>query len=611
MGYTQFITTAYILKMLSDKERFECFLVSKHIKQSKVLLPGIKLIFKFILDEHVRQLESGIGFTLETDRMTQRALYVGADIREISSNSPHAKVLRGLQSAESIVLKSRTISEFIEAIPREFNPWFSAIEKLWSKATALVNRDLQSWKKTDVRTLQVFSSLLMLLNIKSRLFGFIRHDQAWRKSTKAKKEAFWNKEFLRCFLGYRVAAAYLWNSFRNMYTPKSPVDEILAVGDWNKLDDMFRGVADGIVAEVDELLGNLMENSFLRSRKYNPRELNLMMKDAELKRGQKLYDRLDECFLWYDIELLDTAGRKLFTGVSTFVNILSGAVATKRNHSDNTPIEVRRLLHPGGTEANDISYAVLIPMYTNMADYSGWVVSLFCATDHSGFGNAMRRYAEDAIFQFSEDISIRDIHVRMDRFRAYLKHKLKQRLEKGVLSYLTPTEKEILYYSESINVGIDLSAIVMELFMVVYFIEKGYNVKWQYRDDAVLQKYEIDVLAYNRNTVQIIECSRHLPVNEKGIRKILREIRKKRDLIEQSEFSRKEVILRYITIKDITREPFLKTARTFKQEGIEVEDISCILERSQHRNKPLRELLWQLDHLRDRSAVRSTARFSS
>lgn len=608
MGHTQFIATAYILKMLSDERRFEKFLIGNHAKESKKMLKGVKLLFGFVLDEHIRHIESGNGFTLKTDRMTQRALYVGADIREISSNSHRAKVLRSLRSSESLVVKSKTLSEYFAAISTEFKPWFIAIEKLWSKATAIVNPELNSWKKTDVRTLQIFSSLLMLLNIKNRLLGFMRYEQRWRKLAKGGKKNLWGKEFAESFFGYKVAAAYLWDSFQNRYTPQVPVKEILAAGDWGDLDYMYREVADGIVAKADGILGSSRENSFHRTRKYNPIELKLMMKEAEFKNGRKLYDILDESLLWYDIELLDTAGRKLFTGVSTFVNLLVGAVTTKRNHSDNAPIEVRRILHPGGTGSNNISYAVLIPMYSNMADYSGWVVSLFCATDYSGFGNAMRKFAEDAILQFSRDIIIKDIDVDMDQFRAYLKYRLKQRSRKGVWGYLTPTERETLYYSESIDIGIDLSAIVMELFMGAHLAETGYNVKWQYRDKAVLQKFEIDVLAYNRDTVQIIECSRHLPINERGIQKKLKEFMKKRELIEKSNFSRRKIILRYITVKDITRAPFLATARVFKKEGIDVEDIAHVLEKSQHRKKPLRELLWQIDHLRDHSSVRFTAR---
>jgi len=82
-------------------------------------------------------------------------------------------------------------------------------------------------------------------------------------------------------------------------------------------------------------------------------------------------------------------------------------------------------------------------------------------------------------------------------------------------------DKRILYFAESIGVGIDLSAFVMELFMTVNLMEKGFEVKWQYRDKSVIERYEIDVLAYNDKSVQIIECSRHLPINKRSIEKML------------------------------------------------------------------------------------------
>jgi hypothetical protein len=95
MGYTEFIVTGCILETLSYERKFDDFLKSNHINKTRNLLHGLKLIAGFVLDEHIRQLETGQGFYLETDRMTRRALFVGADIREISSNSPRTQNFRG------------------------------------------------------------------------------------------------------------------------------------------------------------------------------------------------------------------------------------------------------------------------------------------------------------------------------------------------------------------------------------------------------------------------------------------------------------------------------------------------------------------------------------
>ena len=103
--------------------------------------------------------------------------------------------------------------------------------------------------------------------------------------------------------------------------------------------------------------------------------------------------------------------------------------------------------------------------------------------------------------------------------------------------------------------------------------------------------------------VQIIECSRHLPINSEGIAEKIQELRRKRKYIKNSDFKRKRITLRYITTKNLDNERFKQTAVSFRKAGISIENIYQILEKSQHKTKPLQNLLSQLDFLRMQTEI--------
>lgn len=590
---------ALAIKELADANKFRAFLKEKSISR-RGLLPGMKLLFENLLEDQLLQVRFGAGFTVDDDRITHRALHNGVPIERVRSNSSLAKLIRGLKRARDKVCKETSIPDFHAAISEELSPWFEAIEELFSTLTEIWGTECKHLDKQEVRNLHAFSWFLRFLNISQRL-GLPLKDSPIGKERLKRCEARRNRNRLdKCVVGWKTSAAFLWSTLEGVTLPNAPVKLVLQCDSWEDLDNSFRPVADGPVAEADRILGSHMGAIFLATSGCRPKSLESLMVEYDMTKKDERRVLLDHSFLWYDFEILDGAHPKIFPGVSTFINLLLGTVFQKKYLDRTDSIEVRRILHPSmlGAEKYDISYAILVPSFSTVADYSGWLLSLYCCNNYSGFSGGMRAQAESFIKANKEHLAVDDITINLDEFRKYLTTKVKERLESPFGGYLSQSERESINLRESIELGTDMSAVIIELFVAVTMAEDGYDIRWQYKNADVIGNREIDVLATRDTEVQIIECSRHFPLNTAGIKKIVRELKRKEKLIGNSSFHRQKTKLRYITTKDLDSEPFKSAAQEFRKEGISAENMDGLLKQYQHKTKPIQELLWRIESLR-------------
>lgn len=633
------IVGTHAIEALSDAAAFNAFLKENSITK-RGLLPGMKMLFENLIDDQMLQIQIGADFAFESDRITQRALHKGVPIEQVMSNVSLAKLLRGLKETRRKVMRENSVPDFHITISDELSPWLEAVKHLFENHTEIERRECQDLDKESVLNLFAYSWYLRFLDIRQHLRGYlverIREDldeltedfetpqlegaqkekmkeldpQLEKKRKKEIEKE--RKKYDKCVSGWRTCTAYLWSQLKGPLLPDTPVDSILQCDSWEDLDDLFRPIADGHVAEVDRRLGTGTGDVFCRVSEFRPRNLDSLMieYDKTLKDNLKLC--LDHSFLWYDFEILDGAHPKIFPGVATFTNLLVGSVHMKEQYNRINPIEIRRILHPAGyhfykedeaemkREKHDVGYAILVPSYSTMADYSGWLVSLDCCNDYSGFAGGMRKSAERFIDLHEKNLAIEDILISRNDFRRYLKSNILDRHEKP-FSRLSESEWDSIRLEESIELGTELSAVIIELFMATTMAEAGFVIHWQYKNTDVVGDKEIDILAVKGKEVQIIECSRHFPINtERIIRKIGR-MRRKRKYIENSDFRRKRITLRYITTKNLDDERFKQAAEAFRKAGISTENIYQIIEDSQHRTEPLQNLLSKIDFLRMRT----------
>ncbi len=594
------------LELIADSIRFREFL-KKFSINNKNILQGIKLALGMIIDYQIYEAERGTSFNLESDMITHRAAFLGLDIRNVRTNSQRAKVLRGLRIAEEQTLSENTIPDLQAAISENFKFWIEGVNHLFKNHVTIYSESCKTMQKKDVRTLQTFSWLVRFLNVKQHVHRYLKIHDYFDKKGKSEKQRI---SFEKAFLGYKTSISYLWHSLASSFLPDAPVDVILNTKTWDELDELFDAFVAGPIGAADEQLGDSSCRALEIITDYDNKHLESMMIEIDLLKDEEKDIILDHSFLWYDIEVLDTAGSKLFTGVPTFITQLLGSLFLKKVHDLDDPIQVRRILHPLGPSANDVSYAILIPMFGTFSDMSGWLVNLDCCNDSSGFARSLKSEADGIISINESEIAFEEILIEKDYFRKYLQKKIEEKADGEIFTRLTPSEQERIDLRKSIEISTDLSAVIMELFIAVILAERKYTVHWQFTHGEIVGEKEIDVIAYNDREVQIIECSRTMPLNEKKVAELIRELKRKKTLVTKSEFKRKKVLLRYITSKDIDSEPFKKSAQALQREGISVENIHSIMQKTTHHTKPLEELLRQIVELQQPPHSRQTHRKS-
>ena len=505
------------MESLANALDFDEFL-KKHSIRKKPLLQGMKLIFENLMENVAIQIQTNSAFTLSTDRTTERALYHGIPVGSLRSNSSLAKLLRGLEKVRKEVYKETSVPDFHITLSEQLSPLFKSNKWLIKNHTKILPVECHDFEDLMVG-LENDDNLSpeekKLLNRISR-YGKIENTSPEYKKHIEREEREKEKErkkFEKKFLGWKVCTAYLWSRLEGKSLPDAPIDDVLSCESWEELDELYRPVANTIITKVDKRLGTGFGDVFTLTSEYRPRLLNSLMVEynKELDEDRKLI--LDHSFLWYDFEILDGAHPKIFPGVSTFTNLLIGTASMERILKRKGPVEVRRILHPAGTHTyssggkkkkraiHDVSYALLVPMYSNMADYSGWLVSLHCCSDYSGFSSGMMRFAEHFIKQNESYISVQDIIIPLDEFRDYLDVKLQERYESRFGGRLSESEWESITLKEFAELGLDMSAVIIELFMAISLAEANYRIRWQYRNTDIIGDKEIDVLAFKDNEV--------------------------------------------------------------------------------------------------------------
>ena len=590
IGIGSIISGTFALETLSDAQLFRNFLKQESISK-RGLLPGMKLLFTSLVDDLKRQSRLGGIFNLDEDQVTYRALHQGIPLNKVRSNSSLAKLLRGLERSKENVLKETTLPDFQAALSEEFSSWFKAVRELFDNHVVVEWGKFKKLEKEEVQNLHAYSWYLRFLDIRMHLklalakweidivstsdnLGEIypeikeldtksrdKLEKAIIRSKKLEEDRRNKREKERkkldpCVSGWKVATAYLWASLKSDLLQEIPTKIILQCESWDDLDNLSKVVIDDYVNKVDESLETRRGVVFSKSSDCMPIILeSYMVEYDDTQQVNPMFD-LDQCFLWYPFEILDGAHTKIFPGVSTFTNLLLGTVMMKRNFEWSESIEVRRILHPAGDyfykedgirkvrEKYDISYAVLVPTFGSIGDYSGWLMNLDCCNDHTGFSGGMREQAEALIETLSEDISIEEHIVDIDEFRKYLRMKVQERYESPYGSSLSESEWETIKLERSIGLGTEMSATIIELFVAVSMAEAGFDIQWQYRNTNVIGDKEIDILAIKDDEIHIIECSRHFPNNSSGIDKIVKELHRKKKLIQNSDLNHDRIVMR-------------------------------------------------------------------
>jgi len=323
---------------------------------------------------------------------------------------------------------------------------------------------------------------------------------------------------------------------------RSPRPEV-----WSALNGFYRPIQEQIVTPRENVLNVTLGITHLLVLKgYSKKMLKDLLDSGKVTDADYLVknDRnsikkqLAFRMLWYDANVLDPQS-VVFNGVPAFASTLLGSVELARAFRNSEPIKVIIFKHQAGFENQfDYSFAIFVPANTSMgiSDYSGWLIFFDCATDHSGFGGSLLRFAQTVlhIAQGIGPVSVSNITVDRELFKEYLK-------EHSVSSVFDLMIKEGT--GGTMEIG-SFSAVLGELDdflgkakgkLLEHTVYNWLRTSNQYNKTACdiwVNGEQIDCIAENGETVSLFECK--VNIHKDNINGTLNQIKRKLQSLSES-----------------------------------------------------------------------------
>lgn len=286
----------------------------------------------------------------------------------------------------------------------------------------------------------------------------------------------------------------------------------------NTIDCFFRKILDEIIEPLEKNKNTKLafDTFFLFNKKMTKDIFKIFLK----KINPKLTDNniIDELFLWYSSEVIDSAKRNIFNGAAAFITVLEGAVRWSERIRDSSKVQVLKIPHKVGKNQYNYSYGVLIESRGSLgSDWSGWMMFYDICGDYSGFSGQEHAYVESMIKLHlkNKSILLRRKEIPQKTLKDYLsKSSTERRI--GQISNEHKRREEILN---------EARGMIVEL--LVYYLQtqiKEQDVKWGFenRKDG-----DIDILIEKEDNIKFIECK--LNPASCNLDDELKKIKKKRD----------------------------------------------------------------------------------
>ena len=246
---------------------------------------------------------------------------------------------------------------------------------------------------------------------------------------------------------------------------------------------------------------------------------------------------LDEVFMWYPREVLSSARSRIFSGSATLAPLILGQARILELHGSVERVQVIRFIHAG--EPVWYSYAVLSERHGSFgSDLSGWLVFVEVGGDYAGWGGAEWKETEDAIRWASKHLVVEEVEVD-----ARSLHQIAVQEATNVAATFHPEIADAVSvlqrWSRHQARYRDLLARFMELLVAEWL--RGHNetswggaVRLRFKDQALLDNDEIDVLVVDEanRALVLVECQ--LTVRPEAVPEKAKELERKRDRITLS-----------------------------------------------------------------------------
>jgi hypothetical protein len=513
-----------IFRAIKDVDRFRTFAMEHGYVENVPLLSGFRLFLRIMFPQYLEWLRVSEFFRFTRDTTTDRAFFAGVELDKFPNSSEMANIYKNVREMFESTYHAhsfRLLAEKFDEINRRFIlPLSQAFELNVIPNTALAGR----FSKEDLLGFVAAGNLWYHAHdiskwvpIRDAPFGDILVERG----------AKYRKELDFQFPGYKLALAFVWNELLGKKSQEL-VAPIVKATTWEELNAVH-GVAHRVAVESLQSDYGLSLGSSLFFRKQGKVNKTLFgdLITSSPEPVLSLDDRIDKALLYYQIELIDSAQSKLFSGASTFASLLRGEILQRSTFGNRERVQVIRIKHPGYPW---FSYGILMERFGTIYDASGWLIFL----DVGSPGGEGYIFAESMLKGLRNSINIRNFEVDEKTLRAFYIRKIK-----GHLGFSEEEVSETDFARFRVD---DLERFrteslgrLLEFVAKAYYEVQGFNATIYFDDAAVLpNRWEIDLLATSlaRKQVIVAECSLQIPIE--GIRRLISEINNKLDMVRKS-----------------------------------------------------------------------------
>ena len=513
-----------IFRAIKDIDRFRSFATEHDCVEEVPLLSGFRLFLRIIFPEYIEWLRFGEFFRFAHDMTTDRAFFTGVELDKFPNSSEMANIYKNVREMFEGIYHARTfksLTEKLDEIDRRFiSPLCRAFKINVVPNAALAGR----FPKEDLLRFVAAGNLWYHAHdiskwvpIRDAPFGDILVERG----------AKYRKELDFQFPGYKLTLAFVWNDLLGKESQEL-VAPIVKATTWEELNEVH-AVAHRVAVDSPESVYGLSlgSSSFFRRHGKANKTLfgDLITSSPEPVLSPD--DRIDKALLYYQIELIDSAQSKLFSGASTFASLLRGEILQRRTFGNRERMQVIRIKHPGYPW---FSYGILMERFGTLYDASGWLIFLKVGSP----GGEGYLFAESMLKGLRDSINIRNLEVDEKTLRAFYVRKIK-----GHLGF---SEEEVSETDFARFRVVDLERFrteslgrLLELVAEAYYKLRGFDTTIYFDDTTILPNHwEIDLLAtsQSRKQVIVVECSLQIPIE--GIRRLISEINGKLDMVRKS-----------------------------------------------------------------------------
>jgi hypothetical protein len=525
-GTGDILGTVHLLTVLLDVEGFKRWLASYHGPDTATHIFGG---YVFGLRTLVRLLHQAIDFDfsldLTEDFVLSRARSYGVPIAEIPNSCEKAILLRNIHKASRNLLGSKSWVQ-LESRAKEFSDAILIPLRRLFSYTKLTLPKVTPDHETAVNFVSQWQ-IHMFLSDTRRGYPHGYHQPTL-------PDELTKERLTKAFEGYKLAVQYLWYRLLGDEFAHSVAADIHKATDWREFDEYYRPIQYELIDPKEKLTGlGWGFNTLLVAEEGAKSMISDLLEPKAKEQPLSPQKELERKFLWYDVELVD-ASSTIFSGVLTFISLLSGAVLLRQRVGNSDPLLVMRVKHPvDGTGAHDYSYGILLETRSSfgISDYSGWLLFYDCCGDYSGFAGSQHAMAEQEIEEHLSHkvIEIHEVTIPKDKLLNLMRGKL------------LSTTKDVMLAAEQTRLGLRLAedklgaarGLLLELLgMRHYYAASKGNIRIEWAYERLGQ--EIDLLIRTGTALVFVECKK--PEIDNPVEQVRKLKKKAATLLGSTEF---------------------------------------------------------------------------